>query len=68
MPPRFSNVRASKILLAIYWWLKSLSYCATCTAALEKEAINYIKKLEILPIKILHQIRGPPFIHKERKW
>lgn len=51
--------RISNIFLAIHRWLKPVSYCATCTAVLEKEAIKYIKKLGILPIKISHQICGP---------
>lgn len=51
--------RILNIFLAIYQWLKSVSYWATGTAVLEKEVIKYIKKLEILPIKIPHQIHGP---------
>lgn len=51
--------RILNIFLAIHRWLKSVSYCAICIAVLEKEAIKYIKKLEILPIKVSHQIYGP---------
>lgn len=51
--------RILNIFLAIHQWLKSVPYYATCTAVLEKETIKYIKKLEILPINISHQICGP---------
>lgn len=51
--------RILNIFLAIHRWLKSVSCCATCTAVLEKETIKYIKKPEILAIKISHQICGP---------
>ena len=50
--------RILNIFLAIHRWLKSVSYWAICIAVLQKEAINYIKKLEILRIKRSHQICG----------
>lgn len=50
--------RILNTFLLIHWWLKSVSYCATCAAGLEKEAIKYIKNLEILPIKMPHQIHS----------
>lgn len=67
MLTRLSNVQNINISLAIYPWLKCVSYSATCTAVLEKEAIKYIKKLEILPIKLSHQIYGPYLSTKKEK-
>lgn len=67
MLTRLSNVQNINISPAIYQWLKCVSYSATCTAVLGKVAIKYIKKREILPIKLSHQICGPYFSTKGEK-
>lgn len=65
MLTRFSNVQNIKYLSCNTPVAEICPYCATCTAVLEKEAIKYIKNLELLPINIPHQICGPHLATKK---